>query len=123
MNRLYAALENPYVDIIAHPTGRLIGRREGYRVNIEKLIERAKETNTVLELNANPHRFDLSPKWLKEAQNEGVHIAINTDTHRTSTFSHMEYGVKVARKAWLQKNSVLNTWDLDTLTKYLNRNK
>ena len=123
MNRLYAALDNPYVDIIAHPTGRLIGRRDGYKVNLEKLIERAKETNTVLELNANPHRFDLSPQWLKEAQAQGVKIAINTDTHRTTTFRHMEYGVKVARKAWLQKESVINTWDLDTLMNYLNRNK
>lgn len=123
MKRLFAALDHPYVDIIAHPTGRLIGRRDGYRIDMEKLIERAKKTNTALELNANPHRFDLAPKWLKEAQNEGVTIAINTDAHRTTTFSHMEYGVKVGRKAWLKKESVLNTWDQDTLLNFLNRNK
>lgn len=123
MNRLTKALENPYVDIIAHPTGRLIGRRDGYRVNMEQLIEKAKETNTALELNANPQRFDLSPKWLKEAASAGVTIAINTDAHRIETFSHMDYGVKVGRKAWLKSESVLNTWDKATLIDYLNRNK
>src|SRR5699024_9038998 len=68
MDRLYAALENPYVNVIAHPTGRLIGRRKGYEVNIEKLFKRAKETNTVLEINANPNRFDLSSDFAKQAQ-------------------------------------------------------
>lgn len=123
MNRLFHALEHPYVDIIAHPTGRIIGRRDGYRVHMEKLIEKAKETNTVLELNANPHRFDLAPKWLKMAEQHGVTIAINTDAHQTKTFYHMEYGVKVARKAFLKKKTVLNTWDLEQLVDFLNRNK
>src|SRR5690625_3884481 len=86
MNRLHTALENPYVDIIAHPTGRIIGRRNGYRVVMEQLIEKAKETNTVLELNANPMRFDLSTEHLRQAQDAGVHIAINTDAHKTGTF-------------------------------------
>lgn len=123
MKRLYTALENPYVDIIAHPTGRLIGRRKGYRVNVEKLIEKARETNTVLELNANPMRFDLATEWLMKAQDAGVTIAINTDAHRTGTFHHMEYGVRMGKKAWLKKESVLNTWDLKKLQEYLNRNK
>src|SRR5690625_3519026 len=119
MKRLYYALENPFVDIIAHPTGRIIGRRNGYRVQMEKLIEKAKETNTALELNANPHRFDLAPKWLKMAEENGVTIAINTDAHQTKTFNHMEYGVKIARKAWLKKQTVLNTWDLEQLKEFL----
>src|SRR5690625_4367289 len=119
MGRLFHALEHPYVDIIAHPTGRIIGRRDGYHVHMEKLIEKAKETNTVLELNANPHRFDLAPKWLKMAEQHGVTIAINTDAHQTKTFHHMEYGVKVARKAFLKKKTVLNTWDLEQLKEFM----
>lgn len=123
MKRLYTALENPYVDIIAHPTGRIIGRRDGYKVNVEKLIERAKETNTVLELNANPQRFDLATRWLKSAQDTGVTIAINTDAHKGGTLHHMDYGVKMGRKAWLKTNSVLNTWEKEKLIDFLNRNK
>src|SRR5690625_213041 len=118
MKRLYYAVENPFVDIIAHPTRRIIGRRNGYRVQMEKLIEKAKETNTALELNANPHRFDLAPKWLKMAEENGVTIAINTDAHQTKTFNHIEYGVKIARKAWLKKQTVLNTWDLEQLKEF-----
>jgi len=123
MKRLTNALENPYIDIIAHPTGRLIGRREGYNVHVETLIERAHATNTTLELNANPQRFDLAPKWLKMAQEADVQIAINTDAHRRATFMHLDYGIKVGRKAWLQRETVINTWDLDKLTSYLQRNK
>ncbi len=123
MHRIETALHNPYVDIIAHPTGRIIGRREGYNVNVEQLISLARKTNTVLELNANPQRFDLAPHWLKQAEEAGVTVAINTDAHRTTMLEHMEYGVKVANKAWLKPNTVLNTWNKDALLAFLNRNK
>lgn len=123
MYRLCTALENPYVDIVAHPTGRIIGRRDGYRVVMDQLIEKAKETNTVLELNANPMRFDLSTEHLRQAQDAGVHIAINTDAHKTGTFYHMDYGVKMGRKAWLTNDTVINTWDKARLETFLNRNK
>ncbi|WP_405100702.1 DNA polymerase/3'-5' exonuclease PolX [Oceanobacillus sp. FSL H7-0719] len=123
MTRLYHALENPYISLIAHPTGRLIGRREGYRVNIEKLIEKAKETNTALELNANPNRLDLSAKWLKYAQEAGVNIAINTDAHNYQMLEHMKYGVSIAKKGWIKKDTVINTWTKDKLTEFFNRNK
>lgn len=123
MQRLETALRHPYVDIIAHPTGRIIGRREGYNVHVEQLIELAKETNTALELNANPQRFDLAPYWLKQAQDAGVTIAINTDAHRTSTLEHMEYGIKVANQAWLQQETILNTWDKAAVRAFLTRDK
>ena len=123
MHRLETALHNPYVDIIAHPTGRLIGRRDGYNVNVEQLITLAEKTNTALELNANPQRFDLSAYWLKQAQEAGVKVAINTDAHRTTTLDHMRFGVQVANKAWLQHETVLNTWGKDALLTFLNRNK
>ena len=123
MKRLETALHNPYVDIIAHPTGRLIGRRDGYNVNVERLIDIAKETNTALELNANPMRFDLAPHWLELAQDKGVPIAINTDAHRTTMLEHMEYGVKVANKGWIKQDSVVNMWDLQSLLTFIHRNK
>lgn len=123
MNRLYHALENPYVDIIAHPTGRIIGRREPYAVHMEKLIHKAKETNTVLEINANPNRLDLSAEFAKEAAETGVTIAINTDAHSYLTYNHMDFGVSTAKKGWLQKETVLNTWPKSKLIDYLNRNK
>ena len=123
MNRLYYALENPYVSLIAHPTGRLIGRREGYQVNIEKLIERAKETGTALEINANPNRLDLSATWARKAQEAGVTIAINTDAHDYHMMDHMKYGIGTARKGWLEKDTVMNTWTKEELITFINRNK
>ncbi|OCA91331.1 hypothetical protein A8F94_05585 [Bacillus sp. FJAT-27225] len=119
MMRLKTALENPHVDIIAHPTGRLIGRRAGYDVDIEMLISLAKETNTALELNANPHRLDLSYEYLKKAQEVGVKVAINTDAHKTGMLNHMGIGVAAARKGWIKSSSVLNTYTLDELLQFL----
>lgn len=123
MKRLEAALYNEHVDLIAHPTGRLIERREGYAVNVEKLIELAAETKTALELNSNPHRLDLEPKWLKKAEESGVPIAINTDAHRMENFDYIEIGVAVANKALLKKESIMNTWSLETFERFLARHK
>ncbi|MBC5637527.1 DNA polymerase/3'-5' exonuclease PolX [Ornithinibacillus sp. BX22] len=123
MKRLFTALENPYVSLIAHPTGRLIGRRDGYKVKLDKLIERAKETNTALEINANPNRLDISAEWARAAQDAGVKIAINTDAHNYTMLEHMKYGVGVARKGWLKKDTVLNSWSKEKLMAYFNRNK
>lgn len=123
MSRLYHALENPQVTLIAHPTGRLIGHRAGYQVNVEKLIERAKDTGTVLEINANPNRLDLSAIWAKKAQEAGVTIAINTDSHDYHMMDHMKYGVGIARKGWLEKDTVMNTWTKEELITFINRHK
>jgi DNA polymerase (family X) len=122
MNRLKTALLNLHVDIIAHPTGRLIGRREGYDVDIELLIELAKETNTALELNANPHRLDLSSEHIKKAQDRGVKIVVNTDAHQIKNLDYMEIGISAARKGWIQKENVINAWNLDQLRGFLDRN-
>ncbi|SFJ27758.1 MULTISPECIES: DNA polymerase/3'-5' exonuclease PolX [unclassified Bacillus (in: firmicutes)] len=123
MKRLRTAIENHHVTMIAHPTGRLIGRREGYDVDTDLLIELAKETNTVLELNANPNRLDLSAKLLKQAQDAGVKIAINTDAHTLEMLEDMEIGTAAARKGWIQKDTVINTWDIERLLNYIKRNK
>lgn len=122
MERLKTALHNPHVDIIAHPTGRIIGQRAGYDVDIEMLIELARETNTALELNANPHRLDLAAPYLRKTQEAGVPIIINTDAHNIDMLEHMEIGVSTAKKGWLKKSSVLNAKSADELLTFLNRN-
>ncbi|PDY45710.1 DNA polymerase/3'-5' exonuclease PolX [Bacillus pseudomycoides] len=123
MKRLRTAIENKHVTMIAHPTGRLLGRREGYDVDTDLLIELAKETDTVLELNANPNRLDLSAKLLKQAQDAGVKVAINTDAHTLEMLEDMETGVAAARKGWIQKDTVINTWDMKRLLDFIKRNK
>lgn len=117
--RLLQALENPHVDMIAHPTGRLLGRRDGYPVDVEWLIQKASETNTMLELNANPNRLDLAAKWVEQAQQQGVKIAINTDAHSYAMLEDMTTGVGTARRGKLSKQTVVNTWTKADLMKYL----
>lgn len=121
MKRLKSALSNPHVDLVAHPTGRIIGRRPGYDVDVELLIEWAKETNTALELNANPNRLDLASNWLEMAQDAGVPLAMNTDAHYTEELNHMVIGVSAAKKGWIRPDSVINTWSLEKLQRFLQR--
>lgn len=122
MERLKTALNNPHVDIIAHPTGRIIGRRSGYDVDMDMLIELARETNTALELNANPNRLDLAPPHLRKAQEAGVTVVINTDAHSIDMLEHMPVGVSSAKKGWIKKTTVLNAMDTDGLLTFLKRN-
>lgn len=119
--RLNAALENPHVDLVAHPSGRLIGRRKGYAVDMEWLIERARKTNTALELNANPNRLDLDAKWLALAQEKGVKIVVNTDAHSREALSLMTLGVAYANKGWLRPSTVLNTLSVEELRRFLQK--
>ena len=122
MDRMKTALKNAHVDIIAHPTGRIIGRREGYDVDVDMLIELAKETGTALELNANPNRLDLSSENIKKAVEAGVKIVINTDAHSIDHLEFIEVGVGAARKGWVKASSVINTYESDDLLKFLKRN-
>lgn len=119
MSRLKTALENAHVDLIAHPTGRKIGRRAGYEVDMDLLIQLAKETNTALELNANPNRLDLAADYLRKAQDADVKILINTDAHQLDTLKHMEIGVSAAKKGWIKKSSVINALDKNDLLEFL----
>lgn len=123
MERLKTALYHHHVDMIAHPTGRLIGKRNGYDVDIQLLIDLAKETDTILELNANPNRLDLCADYVKRAQDKGVKIAINTDAHNLEMLEHMEIGVSTAKKGWIKHENVVNTWDIHTLKDYLRKRK
>lgn len=123
MKRLENACRNPHVSMIAHPTGRLIGRRGGYSVNMEKLFEIALETDTILELNANPNRLDLSAEWVNKAQSAGVKLSVNTDAHRFDMLDHMPIGVKTAKRGWLKKDTVVNTWSTQQLKEFINKNR
>jgi DNA polymerase (family X) len=121
MERFISALKNPHVDMIAHPTGRKIGIRDGYEVDMDMLIEIAKETNTCLELNANPNRLDLHSQNIRKAQEAGVTIAINTDAHHIAELQNMEIGVSTAKKGWIKRSSVLNAMSLEEFKAFLRR--
>jgi len=107
--RVIAAIENPRVDCIGHLTGRLIGRRESYEIDVEAVIEAAAANRTMLEINGNPNRRDLSERHARLAAEAGVAICVNTDAHGVDTLSNMSYGVATARRGWLTRGQVANT--------------
>jgi len=119
--RIIRALENPHVNILAHPTGRLIGEREGYRVDMEQIMKKALETGCFLELNAQPARLDLNDVHLKLAKDMGLKIAISTDSHNTDSLLFMRYGINQARRGWIEPQDVINTQPLEFLNKLLKR--
>ncbi|HEX5376374.1 MAG TPA: DNA polymerase/3'-5' exonuclease PolX [Solirubrobacterales bacterium] len=107
--RVLAAIENPRVDCIGHLTGRLLGRREPYGIDVEAVVEAAARTGTMLEINGNPNRRDLSEHHARLAAEAGVTIVLNTDAHGVDTLSNMAYAVATARRAWLTADDVANT--------------
>ena len=113
--RIIRAIENPFVNIIGHPTGRLLGRRPMYPLNIEEIIEAAVENNTVLEINGSPSRLDLDPQFVRMAKNAGVLLAVNTDAHDIRLLARRKSGLNVARRGWLTKSEVINTYSLEKL--------
>lgn len=123
MARLKTAVENPYVHMIAHPTGRIVGQRGGYDPDVPLLIEWAAAHGKILELNANPYRLDLSIEYLTLAMEKNVPIAINTDAHAIDQLRFMDIGVKYAQKAWLKKDLIVNTWSKDKFEAFISKNK
>jgi len=117
--RLVGAMQNRFVSIIAHPTGRLIGYRESYQVNIDKIMDMAAKTGTILEINAYPERLDLNDIHCRMAKDRGVQLAIETDAHSIDGLEFMNLGVDVARRGWLEEKDVINTLPLDKLLKRL----
>jgi DNA polymerase (family X) len=118
--RMLAAIENPYVDVLAHPSGRLLGRRDGYDFDVQAVAEAAARTGTFLEINCGPHRLDLRPSHARAAIEAGVKLVISTDAHRTTSFAHRALGVAVARRAWATADDIANTrsWaELDGMRK------
>jgi DNA polymerase (family 10) len=117
--RIVAAMHNPNAHILAHPTGRLINEREPYDVDMERVIEAAKETGTIMEVNASPHRLDMADNYCKMAREKGVKVAISTDAHSTDELNMMKYGVWQARRGWLEPEDVVNTRSWSELNKLL----
>ena len=119
--RIIRAMDNPRFNILAHPTGRLINQREPYAVNLEILMEAAKERGCFLEVNSQPVRMDLTDSACKMAKEMGVKVAICTDAHNADQLDYIRYGVYQARRGWLEKGDVINTLSLTTLLKLLKR--
>ncbi len=119
--RIIRAMDNPYFNILGHPTGRLINEREPYGVDMEKIMEAARERGCFLELNAHPDRLDLNDHHCRMAKDIGVKVAISTDAHSTTGLRNMKYGVYQARRGWLTKDDVINTRRVADLLKLLQR--
>ncbi len=117
--RIISAVENKNVDIIGHLTGRLIAQREGYAVDVERVLEAAASCGTILEINSSPDRLDLNDLNARRARDMGIKIAVNTDAHDLRRMEEMIYGVSVARRAWLEPDDVVNTMPVEKLVKYL----
>jgi len=119
--RVLSAIRNPHVSVIAHPTGRLIGERDAYELDIEAIFREAKKYGVAFEINAYPLRLDLNEHHAKLAKEYGIPIVISTDTHLTQHFDYMTYGVSIARRAWLEKADVLNCLPYNELIKRLRK--
>jgi DNA polymerase (family 10) len=117
--RIAKAIENPHVDIIAHPTGRLIGKREPYQVDMDKLMDACKACGKALELNSYPERLDLSDLNCRKAKEKGVKIVISTDAHRDKHLDWISFGIATARRGWVEPGNVINTLSLSRLLKWL----
>ncbi len=119
--RVTKAIENEHVDFLAHPTCRLIGRREPFDLDMEQVIDVAKETNTFLEINAFPDRLDLNDLHARLGKEKGVKFVLGTDAHSLTHLDFMQYGVATARRGWLEKKDVLNTYPLKEIERFLSR--
>ncbi|HYX00006.1 MAG TPA: hypothetical protein VE822_12910, partial [Candidatus Elarobacter sp.] len=107
--RMLAAIENPYTQIIAHPTGRLLLRRDPFDYDMEKVLEACLKHGVAMECNSYPDRLDLKDVYLRMCKERGVRVAISTDSHNTGNLAFIRYGVTMARRGWLEKKDVINT--------------
>jgi DNA polymerase (family 10) len=121
--RVVKCLRSGLVHVLGHPTGRLLGERDAYDIDIGEVLKAARETDTAIEVNAYPLRLDLTDVNCKRAKEMGVKIAISTDSHFVDQLDYMSLGVSVARRGWLEKDEVINTYSYDELMKWLKRRK
>jgi DNA polymerase (family X) len=119
--RIIRAMDNPHFHILGHPTGRLIGKREPYEVDMEKILEAAQKNRCFLELDSQPDRLDLSDVYCKRAKEMGVKIAISTDAHSVAELDYLRFGIGQARRGWLAADDVLNTRTWPQLKKLFHR--
>lgn len=120
-DRITTALKNKNIDILGHPTGRMLGRRYPYELDFESILSTAKEMGTILEINSSPDRLDLNDIHANMAKKEGIPLSINTDAHGKDNLDYINFGVAVARRAWLEAGDVVNTYSLNELKKKLQR--
>jgi DNA polymerase (family X) len=114
-------MNNPYMTILGHPTGRLLLSRNGYDIDMRTIIDTAARTGTILELNASPYRFDIDWRYMKYTKERGVMISINPDAHKAAGIAEISYGLDIARKGWQEKKDVLNTRTAAQITDILKR--
>ena len=112
-------MENENVDIIAHPTGRLINQRPAYELDFEKILEKAEETKTILEINAYPERMDLNDTNVRTALKYGIKLSIGTDSHDAGQLRNYNLGIAIARRAWASKKDIINAYSLKEMLKLL----
>lgn len=117
--RIIRAIKNPNIDIISHPTGRILKRRDGYQIDFDKILKAARKYNVVLEINAFPERLDLNDKNIRRAKTAGVKMVINTDSHHKDQMRFLELGIAQARRGWVEKNDIINTRPLKKLLRFL----
>ncbi len=117
--RIIRAMEDKNIDILAHPTGRIIGKRDEYQIDFDKILKTAKKTKTILEINAHPARLDLKDLYIKKAKEAGIKMIIDSDAHHISELSLMRYGVGQARRGWAEKENIVNCWKLEKLQSFL----
>jgi DNA polymerase (family 10) len=117
--RVIKAFQNKHVNIFAHPSGRLIGERDPYEIDMEKVLQAAKKYNVAIEINAHPKRLDLTDAYCKRAKELGVKLIIATDAHSTNQLELMKYGVITARRGWLEAKNIINTFPLAKLRELL----
>lgn len=120
-HRLIKACENPYVHVLGHPTGRLIGIREGYPLDIDEVMAAAKATGTAMEINAQPKRMDLDDHWARRAREQGVPLVISTDSHSLDHYAFLSLGIYVARRAWCTAQDILNTRSWKEIVDFKNK--
>lgn len=117
--RIIRAMKNPHINIISHPTGRILERRDEYQIDFDKILRAARETGTILEINANPARLDLKDINIKKAKQAGVKMVINTDSHHIDQLRFIEYGIAQARRGWAEKKDIINCWPVRKLLKMI----
>ncbi len=122
-NRIIKAISNPYVDILFHPTCRIIQKRKPINANWDKIIEVAQKNGTILEIDAYPDRLDLNDELIFKATQKGILFAIDSDAHNPNHFAILEYGIAQARRGWLEKKDIINAWPLQKCLSFLKRNK
>jgi len=119
LDRLVRAVEHPAVDVLGHPTGRLLNRRAGLELDYERIAAAAADAGTALEVNANPHRLDLSGAGVRAAVDAGAVVVVDTDAHAPAELDYVRYGVHTARRGWAESTDVLNTWRASDVRSFL----